>query len=114
MGKTYDVRIWSVRQRKDRGQTSAELRWKTGETPHSQTFRTKTLAEGRRAELLRAAHAGEPFDESTGAPLSELRQRNDVSWYQHACEYIEMKWQHSPAPPVGRSRKPWLPLRPLS
>ncbi|MFE1926579.1 hypothetical protein ACFW91_29000 [Streptomyces asoensis] len=96
MGKTYDVRIWSVRQRKDRGQTSAELRWKTGETPHSQTFRTKTLAEGRRAELLRAAHAGEPFDESTGTPLSELRQRNDVSWYQHAREYIEMKWQHSP------------------
>ncbi|MBL3665325.1 tyrosine-type recombinase/integrase [Streptomyces sp. M2CJ-2] len=96
MGKTYDVRIWSVRQRKDRGQKSAELRWKTGATPHSQTFRTKTLAEGRRAELLRAAHAGEPFDESTGVPLSELRQRNDVSWYQHAREYIEMKWQHSP------------------
>lgn len=96
MGKTYDVRIWSVRQRKDRGQTSAELRWKTGDTPHSQTFRTKTLAEGRRAELLRAAHAGEPFDESTGVPLSELRRRNDVSWYQHAREYIEMKWHHSP------------------
>ncbi|WP_431986571.1 tyrosine-type recombinase/integrase [Streptomyces griseoflavus] len=96
MGKTYDVRIWSVRQRKDRGQSSAELRWKTGETPHSQTFRTKTLAEGRRAELLRAAHAGEPFDESTGVPVSELRKRNDVSWYQHAREYIEMKWQHSP------------------
>ncbi|KUN76238.1 tyrosine-type recombinase/integrase [Streptomyces griseoruber] len=96
MGKTYDVRIWSVRQRKDRGQTSAELRWKTGETPHSQTFRTKTLAEGRRAELLRVAHAGEPFDEETGLPLAELRQRDDVSWYQHAREYIEMKWKHSP------------------
>ena len=96
MGTTYDVRIWSVRQRKDRGQTSAELRWKTGETPHSQTFRTKTLADGRRAELLRAVHAGEPFDEATGLPLAELRQRDDVSWYQHAREYIAMKWQHSP------------------
>lgn len=93
---SYDVRIWSVRQRKDRGQTSAELRWKTGETPHSQTFRTKTLADGRRAELLRAVHAGEPFDEATGFPLSELRQRDDVSWYQHARDYIEMKWKHSP------------------
>ncbi|WP_405389189.1 tyrosine-type recombinase/integrase [Streptomyces sp. NBC_01102] len=93
---TYDVRIWAVRQRKDRGQSSAELRWKTGQTPHSQTFRTKTLADGRRAELLRASHAGEPFDEVTGAPVRELRQRNDVSWYQHARDYIEMKWPHSP------------------
>ncbi|MFF1927285.1 tyrosine-type recombinase/integrase [Streptomyces sp. NPDC058228] len=93
---TYDVRVWAVRQRKDRGQTSAELRWKTGHTPHSQTFRTKTLADGRRAELLRAAHAGEPFDEATGVPVRELRQRNDVSWYQHARDYIEMKWPHSP------------------
>ncbi|WP_327422404.1 hypothetical protein OG763_20450 [Streptomyces sp. NBC_01230] len=93
---TYDVRIWAVRQRKDRGPTSAELRWKTGHTPHSQTFRTKTLADGRRAELLRAPHAGEPFDEATGVPVRELRQHNDVSWYQHARDYIEMKWPHSP------------------
>ncbi|MFJ2220817.1 tyrosine-type recombinase/integrase [Streptomyces anulatus] len=93
---TYDVRIWAVRQRKDRGQSSAELRWKTGATPHSQTFRTKTLADGRRAELLRAVHAGEPFDEATGVPLRELRQRKEVGWYQHARNYIEMKWPHSP------------------
>ncbi|MGW9044104.1 tyrosine-type recombinase/integrase [Streptomyces lydicus] len=96
MGKTYDVRIWAVRQRKDRKQSSAELRWKTGDTPHSQTFRTKTLADGRRAELLRAVHEGEPFDEATGVPLRELRDRNDVSWYQHARDYIAMKWAHSP------------------
>ncbi|MFF1836789.1 tyrosine-type recombinase/integrase [Streptomyces sp. NPDC058231] len=93
---TYDVRIWSVRQRKDRGQSSAELRWKTGQTPHSQTFRTKTLADGRRAELLRAVHSGEPFDEVTGVPVKELRKRKEVSWYQHARDYIEMKWTHSP------------------
>ncbi|MEV5431139.1 site-specific integrase [Streptomyces sp. NPDC052701] len=72
------------------------MRRKTGDTPHSQTFRAKTLAEGRRAQLLRAAHDGELFDEATGVPLSELRQRNGVSWYQHVREYIEMKWQHSP------------------
>lgn len=93
---TYDVRIWSVRQRKDRGQASAELRWKTGQTPHSQTFRTKTLADGRRAELLRAMHSGEPFDETTGVPVRELRESKEVTWYQHARDYIEMKWEHSP------------------
>lgn len=96
MGTTYDVRIWAVRQRKDRKQASAELRWKTGSTPHSQTFKTKTLADGRRAELMRAVHAGEPFDEETGLPAKELRDRNDVSWYQHARDYIAMKWPHSP------------------
>lgn len=97
MGKTYDVRIWGVRQRKDRGQSSAELRWRVGATPHSRTFSTKTLADSRRAELLTAVRNGEPFDEATGLPLRELRERNDVSWYQHARDYIEMKWPTSPA-----------------
>jgi hypothetical protein len=97
VGTSYNVRIWAVRRRKDRGQTSAELRWKVGDTPHSQTFRTKTLADSRRAELLTAVNAGEPFDEATGLPAKELRQRNDVSWYRHARDYIEMKWPTSPA-----------------
>ncbi|GAB2961355.1 tyrosine-type recombinase/integrase [Streptomyces heilongjiangensis] len=97
MGTTYDVRIWAVRQRKDRGQSSAELRWKVGDTPHSQTFATKTLADSRRAELLTAVNGGEPFDEATGVPVREIRQRNDVTCYQHARDYIEMKWPTAPA-----------------
>ncbi|MFD5387580.1 tyrosine-type recombinase/integrase [Streptomyces sp. NPDC127074] len=97
MAHTFKVRIWAVRQRKDRGQSSAELRWKVGDNPHSQTFRTKTLADGRRAELLTAVNNGERFDEATGLPLSELRKLNDVSWYQHARDYIEMKWPAAPA-----------------
>ncbi|ASQ96243.1 tyrosine-type recombinase/integrase [Streptomyces sp. 11-1-2] len=97
MAHTFKVRVWAVRQRKDRGQSSAELRWKVGDTPHSQTFRTKTLADGRRAELLTAVNNGERFDEATGLPLSELRKLNDVSWYQHARDYIEMKWPCAPA-----------------
>jgi hypothetical protein len=40
---------------------------------------------------------GEPFDDATGLPLSELRLLKDVSWYQHARNYIEMKWDRSPA-----------------
>ena len=45
---------------------------------------------------MRAVHEGEPFDEETGLPVRELRRRNDVSWFQHAQDYIEMKWPHSP------------------
>ncbi len=97
MGHTFDVKIWTARQRTDRNQRSAELRWRVGDTPHSLTFATKTLADNRRAELLVALSRGESFDEATGLPLSELRQQRDVSWYQHARDYIEMKWDRSPA-----------------
>ncbi|MEO3756012.1 site-specific integrase [Streptomyces sp. B6B3] len=98
MGHTFDVKIWAVRQRAGVRQKSAELRWRTGNVPpHSETFRTKTLADNRRAELLVALQRGEAFDEATGLPLSELRRLRDVSWYQHARNYIEMKWDRSSA-----------------
>jgi hypothetical protein len=97
LAHTFDVKIWSVRQRAGVRQKSAELRWMVGNSPHSETFRTKTLADSRRAELLVALGRGEAIDEATGLPLSELRRRNDVSWYQHARNYVEMKWDRSPA-----------------
>ncbi|MDI2126953.1 tyrosine-type recombinase/integrase [Yinghuangia seranimata] len=95
---SFDVRIWEIRVRKGKtGRTSAEVRWKVAGTAFSETFRTKTLADGRRAELLRALHGGEPFDAVTGLPMSEIRIRDDVAWYVHAREYIEMKWPTAPA-----------------
>jgi integrase len=95
MGTTYDVKLWSIRKRP--GRTTYELRWRTGTGKHTKTYPSKTLADGRRAELLRAVHAGEPFDEETGLPLQELRERNNVTWFVHAREYVRMKWAHSPA-----------------
>jgi site-specific recombinase XerD len=95
LAQTFDVKIWGVRQRSQ--QKTAEIRWKVGGTPHSATFRTRTLADNRRAELMVALQRGEAFDEITGLPVSELRRQRDVSWYRHARNYIEMKWQDSPA-----------------
>jgi hypothetical protein len=97
LGHTFDIKIWAVRQRIDRNQTSAELRWRVGSTPHSATFRTVTLADNRRAELLVAVQRGEAFDEASGLPVSELRRLKDISWYRHARDYIEMKWDDAPA-----------------
>lgn len=94
---THKVRVWAVRQRGDRGQKSGEVRWKVGPNVFSETYKTKTLADGRAAKLLTAVNNGEPFDEVTGLPMSELRARDDVSWYVHARDYIEMKWPPSPA-----------------
>ena len=47
---------------------------------------------------MTAARAGEPFDPVTGLPESRAR---DVSWFEHACAYVEMKWPRAAA----KSRK---------
>ena len=47
---------------------------------------------------MAAARVGEPFDPVTGLPESRAR---DVSWFEHACGYVEMKWPRAAA----KSRK---------
>ncbi|WP_329313731.1 hypothetical protein [Streptomyces sp. NBC_01262] len=57
---------------------------------------TLGLAESRRAQLITAAREGEPFDVDSGLPKSLVSKERDISWYEHARQYIEMKWPHSP------------------
>ncbi|GHE24974.1 site-specific integrase [Kitasatospora indigofera] len=94
---TFKVRIWTIRENVNLGSNTYELRWKVGDTPFSKTFKTKTLADGRRAKLLTATKEGEPFDEVSGQPMSEVRAKDDVTWYAHARDFIEMKWSPAPA-----------------
>ncbi|GAA1401568.1 site-specific integrase [Kitasatospora putterlickiae] len=94
---TFKVRIWAIREHVRSGPNTFELRWKVGNEPFSATFKTKTLADGERSKLVTAVNAGEPFDEISGLPMSVVRARDDVSWYAHARDYIEMKWPDSPA-----------------
>ncbi|GAA4671850.1 site-specific integrase [Streptomyces chumphonensis] len=95
MDWSYTVRVWSIRKRPYR--KPFQLRWQVGERAHSESFLTAGLAESRKAQLITAARAGEPFDVESGLPKSLLREQEDISWYQHARQYIEMKWPHSPA-----------------
>jgi integrase len=46
---------------------------------------------------MMAARKGEPFDVGSGLPQSLLTKERDISWYEHARNYIAMKWDHSPA-----------------
>ncbi|MFF4952544.1 tyrosine-type recombinase/integrase [Streptomyces chattanoogensis] len=92
---SYTVRIWAIRKREYR--KPYQLRWKVGAHPQSESFLTLGLAESRRAQLITAARDGEPFDVESGLPKSLLAKERDISWYEHACQYIEMKWDHSPA-----------------
>lgn len=91
---SYTVKIWAIRKRDYR--KPYQLRWKVGTRPHSESFLTLGLAESRRAQLITAAREGEPFDIASGLPKSLVIKERDISWYEHARRYIEMKWTHSP------------------
>jgi integrase len=91
MGLTYEVEIWSIRQRKNR-RKAFELRWRVGDREHSQSYRLKTQAEGRQSQLLEALRRREQFDRDTGLPASELHELRSPTWYEHACAYVLMKW----------------------
>lgn len=93
---TFDVRIWGVRSRPSKS-APFQLRWKVGESKHQQPFATKTLADGRRSELMSAQRNGEQFDTETGLPATELRALNSPTWYDHACAYALMKWPNASA-----------------
>ncbi|GAA4003057.1 hypothetical protein GCM10022384_57200 [Streptomyces marokkonensis] len=56
----------------------------------------KGLAESRRAELMTAARAGEPFDPRVGLPASEPRDlKRRTTWFVLAREYIEQRWDRT-------------------
>ncbi|MCT4355889.1 tyrosine-type recombinase/integrase [Streptomyces sp. Je 1-79] len=92
---SYTVRIWSIRKRPYR--KPYQLRWQVGTKPFSESFLTLGLAESRRAQFITATREGEPWDVESGLPKSMVQKAKDISWYQHARNYVEMKWDHSPA-----------------
>lgn len=94
---SYQVRFWTIRRRPGRRQPY-QLRWVVSGREHSESFLTKGLADAFRSELMAAARAGEPFDEVTGLPVTRV---HDVSWFEHACAYVAMKWPRAAA----KSRK---------
>ncbi|MBA0054039.1 site-specific integrase [Streptomyces sp. AJS327] len=91
---SYTVKIWAIRKRDY--QKPYQVRWKVGFRPHAESFLTLGLAESRRAQLVTAARAGEPFDVDTGLPKSLVMKDRDISWYEHARNFIAMKWDDSP------------------
>ncbi|MFI9269823.1 tyrosine-type recombinase/integrase [Kitasatospora sp. NPDC052896] len=93
---TFEVQIYGLRDL-GRGRKPHQLRWRVGQKPHSKTFATNALADGRRSELMTAQRKGEPFDVDTGLPASELRKLNQVTWFAHAKQYAEAKWPRSSA-----------------
>ncbi|MFD3755936.1 site-specific integrase [Streptomyces sp. NPDC058622] len=93
---SYDVRIWGIRTRQSKS-APYQLRWLVGGEEHQAPFLTKTLADGRRAQLMEAVRKGEQFDVASGLPVSELRQLKSPTWFEHARAYACMKWPDAAA-----------------
>jgi integrase len=87
-----DVRIHAIRRRPDR-RRPFEVRWHADGRTRSRSFITRGLAEGYRAELIRAARKGLHFSAGTGEPASwATPEAATISWLEHAAAYAAMKW----------------------
>ncbi|MEV6984990.1 site-specific integrase [Sphaerisporangium sp. NPDC051017] len=89
--KSYKVRIWKISTKKT-GKRPHMVRWVVEEKVFSDHFATWELADSYRSDLKRAAQNGEAFDTETGLPDSKARTQNTMSWYAHACEYVDARW----------------------
>lgn len=89
--KTYDVRFWNVSVKKGRKRPYV-LRWVVGGHIHTRPFTTRELADSFKAELIQAARRGEGFDTETGLPESMTRAASAVTWFQHAIDYVDDRW----------------------
>ena len=88
---SFDVRVFAVQRRA--GRKASEVRWRVAGRDRSRSFMTRALADGYRAELVRAARRGQAFDPATGEPAEWATPEPPiVTWYRHAAAYAEMKW----------------------
>ena len=95
---TYDVRVWALQiNRRAGGKQTYTVRWKVGGRPFKETFQTRALADSFRSDLVSAMRRGEPFDVTTGRPVSMSRACNESTWFEFACGYVDMKWPNAAA-----------------
>ena len=97
MAHTYDVKIWSIEKRPGKRKTTYRLHWQVDKQKFTESFDTFAHADSFRSELMSAARRGEAFDVDEGLPLSMMREKQVMSWYDFAVKYIDMKWQRAAA-----------------
>src|SRR5215467_11717318 len=90
--KSHAVRFWEIRPNRTAKGVSYTVRWTVAGREKSRTLARKALAERYRARLIQAADRGEAFDSDTGLPDSLTRETSRVTWYEHACDFIDARW----------------------
>lgn len=100
--ESFDVKIWAIKI-VDRPKPFL-VRWVVGKPPEfNKAFVSRLGAETYRGRLLTARSQGEPFSLTTGEPVSWARikeksdQAPEITWYQHALDYADMKWPEAAA-----------------
>ena len=92
MDTTFDVRVWQIERGSGKLRESYGVRWAAGGKRHRKMFQTFALADGFRAELVTATHAGEPFNMSTGLPERHEPRASSVGWYDFAVQFTDTQW----------------------
>ncbi len=90
---SYDARVYKTEVYKGSRVTTYKVRWKVGRRLWKEAFRTAAQADSFRSALLTAARKGEAFSLATGRPTAWERYRAEPSWYDFACQYVDMKWK---------------------
>ena len=91
---SYDVRLYKPDEYVGKRKTTHRVRWAVAGKMFAKTHATKKLAESFQAKLTTAAREGVPFDVRSGLPAPMAKLLNRRSWFQHACEYVDIKWPH--------------------
>ncbi|WP_329482249.1 hypothetical protein OG555_08470 [Kribbella sp. NBC_01484] len=91
---SYDVRLYKPDEYVGKRRTTHRVRWAVAGKMFAKTHATKKLAESFQAKLTTAAREGVPFDVRSGLPAPMAKLLNRRSWFQHACEYVDIKWPH--------------------
>ncbi|GGP84058.1 tyrosine-type recombinase/integrase [Streptomyces sindenensis] len=92
MDTTFDVRVWQIERGSGKLRESYGVRWSVAGKRHRKTFQTFALADGFRAELVTATHAGEPFNMSSGLPERHEPRASTVGWYDFAVQFADAQW----------------------
>lgn len=95
---SYDVRFYRTRVYKGKTVKTYRVRWTVGGQEFTEPFRNNVaLADSFRSDLVSAARKGEAFSMETGRPVSWRRAANEMTWYEFACRYVDMKWKAASA-----------------
>ncbi|WP_179855008.1 tyrosine-type recombinase/integrase [Paractinoplanes atraurantiacus] len=97
METTYDVRIYKTEVYRGAKATTYWVRWRVADRRFKEPFRQKALAESFRADLTSAARKGEAFVVESGRPVSLHRELRNMTCYELACSYADLKWPRSAA-----------------
>lgn len=95
--RSYNVKVYELTERRPKAGEKRRpkpwrLRWVVEGHKHERRYTTKALADQERSKLLRAMANGEAFDEKTGLPESQVRERNRTTVYEFSRTYSAMKW----------------------